>query len=157
MQKHTENTPSLSIPVWDALEGWIRREIQRRLQEILEEEVTGFLGRCPYERRSGVDSHSGYRNWYGKPRRLRLTGGTIEVKRPRIRDLEERFESRVLPLFARRTKQVGDLLPELYLHGLSLGDCELALRGLLGDGAPLSQSSISRLTAKWEYGAPDLA
>ena len=57
-----------STPAWDALEGRIRGEIQRRLQEVLEEEVTGFLGRCPYERRSGVDTHSGYRNGYAKLR-----------------------------------------------------------------------------------------
>jgi|TARA_B100000315_G_scaffold257009_1_gene304480 transposase-like protein len=63
--------------------------------------------------------------------------------------VEERFESRILPLFARRTKEVGQLLPELYLHGLSQGDFELALRGLLGDGAPLSPASIGRLRAKW--------
>ena len=44
------------------------------------------------------------------------------MKRLGVRGLEERFESRVLPLFARRTKRVGDLLPGLYLHGLSLGD-----------------------------------
>jgi putative transposase len=46
----------------------------------------------------------------------------------------------LLPLFKRRTEEVGVLLLELYLHGLSLGDFELALRGLLGDGAPLSPS-----------------
>lgn len=74
----------------------------------------------------------------------------MTVRRPRVRALEERFESRVLPLFQRKTKQVGDLLPELYLHGLSSGDFELAMRGLLGDGAPLSASSILRLKAKWE-------
>jgi putative transposase len=71
------------------------------------------------------------------------------VKRPRVRGLEERFESAVLPLFARRTQEVGQLLPELYLHGLSQGDFELALRGLLGAGAPLSASSIARLRDKW--------
>jgi transposase-like protein len=63
--------------------------------------------------------------------------------------MEERFESRVLPLFARRTKEVGELIPELYLHGLAEGDFELALRGLLGDGAPLSKASIRRLRAGW--------
>ena len=61
--------------------------------------------------------------------------------------MEERFESRVLPLFARRTKEVGELIPELPLHGLSEGDFELALRGLLGEGARLSKSSIRRLRA----------
>jgi hypothetical protein len=51
-----------------------------------------------------------------------------------VRNLEERFISRVLPLFKRQTKQVRDLIPELYLHGLASGDFELALRGLLGEG-----------------------
>lgn len=45
---------------------------------------------------------------------------------------------------------MGQLLPELYLHGLSKGDFDLALRGLLGEGAPLSASSIERLKAKWQ-------
>src|SRR5262249_2700855 len=45
---------------------------------------------------------------------------------------------------------VSQLLPELYLHGLAQGDFELALRGLLGVGAPLSASSVARLTASWQ-------
>jgi putative transposase len=79
-----------------------------------------------------------------------LTAGTITVKRPRVRNLEERFESRILPLLVRRTQEVAELLPQLDLHGLAQGDFELALRGLLGDGAPLSASSIERLRAKWQ-------
>ena len=75
--------------------------------------------------------------------------GTIKVQRPRLRG-SEGFESKVLPLFKRRSKEVGEMLPELYLHGLSKGDFDLALRGLLGDGAPLSASSIDRLKAKWQ-------
>jgi transposase-like protein len=75
--------------------------------------------------------------------------GTITIRRPRLRGAEG-FESRVLPLFVRRTKEVGDLLPELYLHGLAKGDFELAMRGLLGEGAPLSPASIERLKAKWQ-------
>ena len=137
------------------LEGHARGEIQRWLQRMLEEEVTGVLGRFKSERKSAVDASAGYRNGYGKPRRLAMSGGTIAVMRPRIRGLEERFESRVLPLFCRRTKEVGELLPRLYLHGLAHGDFELALRGLLGEGAPLSASSIERLRGKWqaEYAA----
>jgi len=50
----------------------------------------------------------------------------------------------------RRTREVGALLPELYLHGLSTGDFELALRGLLGEAAPLSASSIQRLKTEWQ-------
>jgi transposase-like protein len=137
------------MPTWDALEEWLRGEIENRIQSVIEEEVSAFLGRSWYERRRAVDASPGYRNGYGKPRRLSTSCGTIQVRRPRIRGLEERFESRILPLFARRTREVGELLPELYLHGLSQGDFELALRGLLGDGAPLSPTSIGRLRGKW--------
>jgi transposase-like protein len=143
--------------VWESLEALARERIQQWLQALLEEEVTEFLGRRKSERRQVVEEQAGpvYRNGYGKPRRLAMSCGTVVVQRPRMRGLEERFESRVLPLFARRTKEVGELLPQLYLHGLAQGDFELALRGLLGEGAPLSASSIERLRGKWvaEYAA----
>ena len=144
-----------SRPTWEELEGWVRERAQEFIQGILEEEVTELLGREKSERRRAVDAVAGYRNGYGKPRRLAMSSGTITVRRPRVRGLEERFESRVLPLFLRRTKEVGALLPELYLHGLAEGDFELAMRGLLGEGAPLSKSSIRRLRKGWteEFGA----
>ena len=112
-------------------------------------EVTDVLGRSKSERRKPVDSKAGYRNGYGKPRNLTMSIGTVTVRRPRIRDIEERFESRVLPLFKRRTETVSELIPELYLHGLAHGDFDLALRGLLGEKAPLSASTVSRLKEKW--------
>jgi transposase-like protein len=127
-----------------------RVKIQGWIQDLLEDEITEFLGREKSKRRATVDAMEGYRNGYGKPRRISMMAGTITVRRPRVRGLEERFESRLLPLFVRRTEQVGDLLPQLYLHGLAQGDFELALCGLLGDGAPLSASSIERLRAKWQ-------
>lgn len=139
-----------STEFFDELESFARLEVQRWMQRLLEEEVTGFLGRVKSERKASVDGSPGYRNGYGKVRRLSMSNGTIELQRPRLRGLEERFESRVLPLFQRRTKEVGELLPRLYLHGLSQGDFELALRGLLGEGAPLSSSSIERLRGKWQ-------
>jgi transposase-like protein len=145
-----------SREVWESLEEMARERIQGFVQELLEEEVTSLVGRRRSERRPPVNEEAPvYRNGYGKPRRLAMTCGTIEVRRPRVRGLEERFESRVLPLFKRRTEQVGALLPELYLHGLAQGDFELALRGLLGEAAPLSASSIERLRGKWvaEYEA----
>jgi len=67
-----------------------------------------------------------------------------------VRGLEGRFESRVLPLFKRQTKEVTELLPQLYLHGLAQGDFDLALRGLLGNEAPLSSTTIGRLKEKWQ-------
>ena len=150
MKESTLESVAPSMPTWETLEAWARSSIQGLLQRVLEEEVTEVLGRTRYERRQAVDSNPGSRNGHGKSRRLSLMSGTIEVRRPRIRGLEERFESRILPLFMRRTQAVTQMLPELYLHGLSQGDFELALRGLLGDGAPLSASSIGRLRAKWE-------
>ena len=138
-----------SRPMWETLEGMVREKAQEFIQQIMEEEVTELLGREKSERRSTVDSAEGYRNGYGKPRRLAMSSGTITLRRPRVRGVEERFESRVLPLFARRTKELGAVLPQLYLHGLAEGDFELAMRGLLGEGAPLSKSSIRRLGAGW--------
>ena len=144
-----------SGPTWEVLEAWVRERAQALVQGILEEEVTELLGRRKWERKGAVDAPAGYRNGYGKPRRLAMSSGTITVRRPRARGLEERFESRVLPLFLRRTREVGALLPELYLHGLAEGDFELAMRGLLGEGAPLSKPSIRRLRGGWteEFGA----
>jgi len=139
-----------STEFFEELEGYARGEVQRWMQRLLEEEVTSFLGRTKSQRKASVDGSAGYRNGHGKLRRLAMSSGTIELRRPRLRGLEERFESLVLPLFRRQTKQVGELLPQLYLHGMAQGDFELALRGLLGDGAPLSSSSIERLRGKWQ-------
>ena len=107
------------------------------------------IGRLKSARRSDSDSDSGYRNGYAAPRKLTLSSGTIRVRRPRVRDTEEQFESRLLPLFASRTSRVADLIPELYLHGLSEGDFDLALRGLLGEDAPVSASTVARLKDRW--------
>ena len=64
--------------------------------------------------------------------------------------MEERFESRILPLFVRRSKEVNQLIPQLYLHGLAEGDFDLALRGLLGEEAPISASTMARLKEQWQ-------
>ena len=149
MGKKSTGSGSESRPEWDQLEDWVRGQVQELIQELLEEEVTEFLGRAKSARRSESDSGAGYRNGYGRPRRLTLSSGTIQLRRPRVRDTEERFESRLLPLFVHRTKQVSDLIPELYLHGLSEGDFDLALRGLLGEDAPVSASTVARLKEKW--------
>ena len=149
MQKPTTPEPKASR-TWERLEEFVREHVQRFIQALLKEEVAELLGRTKSARREAVDAEPGYRNGYGKPRRLTLTSGTITVRRPRVRDLNERFVSRVLPLFKRQTKEVGELLPQLYLHGLALGDFESALRGLLGEGAPLSPASLSWLKTQWQ-------
>lgn len=150
MKHQTTAEIPASIPSWEMLEDFAREGVRQLLQRILEEEVNQVLGRAHSQRRSAIDPQPGYRNGYGKPRQLTLSNGTITLQRPRVRALEQRFVSRVLPLFQRRTKEVGQLLPQLYLHGLAEGDFDLALRGLLGDGAPLSPATIARLKAVWQ-------
>ena len=118
MERKNNITEPESRPEWDTLEDWVRENVQQFIQKALEDEVTELLGREKSKRSVKVDAPAGYRNGYGKPRRLTLGCGTIQVKRPRLRDVEERFESGLLPLFKRESKRVGDLLPELYLHGL---------------------------------------
>ena len=150
MSKGSIREQDPSRVTWDQLEEWVRGKVQEMIQAILEEEVTELLGRSRSERREQVDSPSGYRNGYGKERNLTLSCGTITLRRPRVRGLEGKFESRVLPLFARRTQEVNQLIPELYLHGLAQGDFDLALRGLLGEEAPVSASTVARLKEVWQ-------
>jgi len=150
MGKYNTEEIEESTTYWGQLESFARLGIQKLLQQLLEEEMTELLGRRRSERKNPVDSKEGYRNGYGKPRKLSMSCGTVAVRRPRARGLSERFESRILPLFKRRTEEVGRLLPQLYLHGLSEGDFDLALRGLLGEGAPLSASTVARLKVGWQ-------
>ena len=130
MKEKTTGRRSSSRVAWESLEKWARLEIQDWVQELMVAEVTELLGREKSKRRKPVDTTAGYRNGYGKPRKLTMSVGTVTVRRPRVRDVEERFESRVLPLYKRRSETVSELIPELYLHGLAHGDFDLALRGV---------------------------
>jgi putative transposase len=154
MPEHTGSHPNPSTIVFETLEAGVRQHVQGWLQDLLDEEVTTFLGRLKSQRRPSEAElgtpHGGYRNGHGKPRSVTTAVGTVTVCRPRLRGVEERFESRVLPLFARRTPAVEELLPTLYLHGLAAGDFDQAMRGLLGEEASLSASTMVRLKAKWQ-------
>ena len=150
MRNETTNGKLPSRIVWENLEEWVRGKVQELIQSLLEEEITELLGRKRSERRQAVDSLPVYRNGYGKARRLTMGCGTVTLHRPRVRGLEQRFESLVLPLFARRSAEVNKLIPQLYLHGLALGDFDLALRGLLGDAAPVSAGTVARLKDSWQ-------
>jgi len=149
MPKQTTESTAESRVTWNDLEACLRSKMREWLQALLEAEMDELLGRRKSERRQAVDSTPGYRSGHGKPRRLTLCNGTVTLRRPRVRGLAQRFESRLLPLFARRTPEVNALLPELYLHGLALGDFDLALRGLLGEEAPLSATTVARLKERW--------
>jgi len=98
------------------------------------------------------------RNGRARERKLTVGSGTMAIRAPRVNDKRideagerQKFSSRILPAYARRSPKVTDVLPVLYLRGLSTGDFAPALRDLLGDDASgLSATSISRLTKQWE-------
>jgi transposase-like protein len=148
MSKPSTQVDLRSSPVWEDLQEWIRGQVQGLVQQALEDEVTEALGRLKSQR-SG-EAGGPYRNGFGRPRRLTTTVGTVELERPRVRGMQERFESRVLPWFKRKLAVVDQMIPELYLHGLSEGDFDLALRGVLGEKAPLSPTSVARLKQRWQ-------
>jgi putative transposase len=83
MKKPKSTTSELNTSgTWERLEDFVREHVQRFIQSLLEEEVTELLGRTKSARREAVDAAPGYRNGYGKARRLTLTSGTITVRRP---------------------------------------------------------------------------
>ncbi|HET9126249.1 MAG TPA: IS256 family transposase [Solirubrobacteraceae bacterium] len=98
------------------------------------------------------------RNGRAQERRVTVGLGTIRVRAPRVNDkrLDEdgerqRFSSRILPAYARRSPKVGEVIPILYLRGLSTGDFKPALESLLGeDAAGLSATTIARMSKEWE-------
>ena len=98
------------------------------------------------------------RNGRAQARKVTCGAGTLEVQAPRINDKRveadgqrQRFTSRILPPYMRRSPKVAEVLPILYLRGLSTGDFREALPVLLGeDAAGLSATNIARLTAVWD-------
>jgi putative transposase len=136
MAKLTTASTEPSRIIWEEREEWVRQKVQELVQAILEEEVTELLGRKKSERRQAIDSPPAYRNGYGKERKRHYHRAPTQ--------------SQVLPFFARRTRKVDQLIPELYLHGLAAGDFDLALRGLLGEKVPVSASTVARLKEKWQ-------
>jgi len=99
------------------------------------------------------------RNGRARERRVTVGSGTLPVRAPRVNDQRvdeetgerQRFSSKILPAYARRSPKVTEVLPILHLRGLSTGDFRPALEGLLGeDASGLSSSTISRLCKEWE-------
>ena len=98
------------------------------------------------------------RNGHHPPREVATAAGVIRVRAPRVNDkrVEEttgerkRFASAILPAWARKSPKVAEVLPLLYLHGLSSGDFAPALEQFLRSGAGLSAASIIRLTTQWQ-------
>jgi putative transposase len=131
-----------------------RRMIAAALEAEVEEYVSSLVDEVDEDGRRLV-----VRNGRARERRVTVGSGTVPVRAPRVNDKRvdeesgerERFSSRILPAYARRSPKVTDVLPVLYLRGLSTGDFRPALEQLLGeDAAGLSPSSISRLCKEWE-------
>jgi putative transposase len=110
------------------------------------------------------------RNGYHQPRQVMTSSGAVEVVAPRVNDKRvdpatgerARFSSAILPPWCRRSPKIGEVLPLLYLHGLSTGDFGPALEQFLGSNAGLSSSTVTRLTAQWQdeyraFGGRDLS
>jgi len=98
------------------------------------------------------------RNGFHEPREVATAAGAVAVRQPRVNDkrVDEvtgdrvRFSSAILPAWARKSPQVAEVLPLLYLHGLSTGDFAPALEQFLGSSAGLSAGTITRLTSQWQ-------
>ncbi len=142
------------------LEEIARAGARRALQQAIEDEVDAY-----------VHAHADHRDESGhrlvvrngkKPPRTILSGvGPIEVKAPRVNDrrvdengVRFRFTSKILPPYLRKTKAIEDLVPWLYLKGISTGEMPDALIHLGFDGSGLSPTSVVRMLQAWqgEYG-----
>ena len=155
----TSNIVALRQPddIDDPLTNILRAGARQLLAQAVEIEVETFLATVKdlklADGRARVVRHG-----YGPARTIATGIGPVEVARAKIRDRGAagdgeriRFNSAILPLWARRTRSLDALLPVLYLRGISTGDFQEALTALLGKDAPnLSPAVISRLTAEWQ-------
>src|SRR4051812_19249661 len=149
-----EDDNQIAISLDELAREGARRMIAAALRAEADEYVASFV--------EELDEHGKrlvVRNGLAKERRVTIGSGTVAIRAPRVNDKRvdeqtgqrRRFSSRILPAYARRSPKVNDVLPVLYLRGLSTGDFRPALEQLLGeDAAGLSPSTISRLCKDWE-------
>ncbi|MGI5133408.1 MULTISPECIES: IS256 family transposase [unclassified Streptomyces] len=139
------------------LDEIVREGARRMLAAALEAEVNSYIAELSHEtdengRRLVV------RNGYHQPRKVTTAAGVIEVKAPRVNDKRvdettgerKRFSSAILPPWCRRSPKIAEVLPLLYLHGLSSGDFVPAMEQFLGSSAGLSPATVTRLTTQWQ-------
>ena len=133
----------------------LRSGAQQMLQAAIDAEVADFL-REHAGRRDEHGNRLVVRNGYHPERELLTGAGRLEVRQPRVRDNTAEKENRVafspsvLPPYLRRSKTIEDLIPWLYLKGISTGDFQEALQSLLGEDAKgLSANVVFRLKEKW--------
>lgn len=130
----------------------LRSGARELLQQAVEAEVAEFVARHR-ELKDEQERQRVVRNGYRPERTIQTGIGGVTVKAPRARDRagEMKFQSNILPAYLRRTRSIEELLPWLYLKGLSTGDFSEALAALLGkDARGLSAATISRLKEVWK-------
>lgn len=155
MRKGTEEATVFPVEsARDALTAVLREGAQRLLAEAVEAEAQEWIAERVHLRdRQG--HREVVRNGYHRKRAIQTGLGAVDIHQPRVRDRRpadqaEPFTSKLLPPYLRRTKSVEELLPWLYLKGISTGGFGEALAALLGPNAPgLSATTITRLTASW--------
>lgn len=152
----TTNTLTFPVePATDVLTDVIRRGARDLLANAVETEVAAWIERHAHH--TDAEGHRQVVRNGHLPSRSILTGiGPVEVTQPRVHDRRpadqrERFSSRILPPYLRKTRSVEELIPWLYLKGVSTGDFTEALQALVGPDAPgLSASTVTRLKGVWE-------
>jgi putative transposase len=137
------------------LDELVRHGAQQMLQTAIEAEVDEFLT-THAERRDARGHRQVVRNGYQPAREILTGAGRVAVEQPRVRDNSRekdrrvRFSSKILPPYLRRSKSIDELIPWLYLKGISTGDFAEALQSLVGEDAPaLSPNVVVRLTGQW--------
>jgi putative transposase len=139
------------------LDELVREGARRMLAVALEEEVAAYIAAHAGE----VDEHGHRlvrRNGHARKRVLITGAGQVPVTAPRVDDrridpatgTKARFRSAIMPPWCRKSPKVAEVLPLLYLHGMSSGDFAPALEGFFGAAAGLSASVITRLTSQWQ-------
>ena len=139
------------------LDGLAREGARRMLAVALEAEVDDYLVACAAER----DERGRWlvvRNGHARQREVLTAAGAVTVQAPRVDDRRvdpvtgerARFRSVILPPWCRKSPKVGEVLPLLYLHGLSTGDFVPALEAFFGSAAGLSAATVGRLLAGWQ-------
>ena len=136
----------------DALTGILREGAKKLLLAAVEEELEHFL-RGNAEQRLPDGRAAVVRNGYLPERKIQTGIGNLTVRVPKVRDRSGsgvKFNSALLPPYLKRTKSVEELLPWLYLKGVSTGDFQEALQSILGHTAQgLSANTICRLKSNW--------
>lgn len=135
----------------------VREGARKMLAAALQAEVDAYIAAFA-DQRDAAGRRLVVRNGYHAEREVLTAAGAIPVKAPRINDKRidevtgerKRFSSAILPAWCRKSPQVTEVLPLLYLHGLSSGDFTAALSQFLGTSAGLSASVITKLTETWK-------